>query len=281
MDFFKNLSMHYNALTKQSKRLADYIRKNPAQVTRMTAKALGEESGTSAAAVVRLCQQLGYDGLEPLKLSLARYISHEELNVPIDPIIAPGDSIPDIAQKLCHIQTNTAQETLALINYDAAKRAVALLQKARRVYLFGLGSSGLVAQELCHRLNRIGTACIFLQDCHTSLEYAAVIEPRDLMICFSYSGETREVYLAAQRARERGVEVIAITRDKASTLSDSASVVLNVPVTEKRVRVAAVASISSEMFVADVLYMSLLQKDFEKHEEMLVNTSRVVNLLRE
>ncbi len=281
MDFFKNLSMHYNALTKQSKRLADYIRENPSQVTRMTAKALGEASGTSAAAVVRLCQQLGYDGLEQLKLSLARYISHEELNVTIDPIIAPGDSIPDIAQKLCHLQTNNAQETLALFDYDAVKRAVALLQKARRVYLYGLGSSGLVAQEFCHRLNRIGTACIFLQDGHTSLEYAAVIGPKDLMICFSYSGETKEVYLAAQKARERGVEVIAVTRNKASTLSDSASVVLKVPVLEKRVRVAAVASISSEMFVADVLYMSLLQKDFETHEEMLVNTSRVVNLLRE
>ena len=281
MDFFKNLSIHYNALTKQSKRLADYIRENPSQVVHMTAKALGEESGTSAAAVVRLCQQLGYDGLEQLKLSLARYISHEELNAPIDPIIAQGDSIPDIAQKLYQVQTTTMQETLSLMDYDALKKAVALLQKARRVYLFGLGSSGLVAQELCRRLNRIGKTCIFLMDGHTALEYAAVAGPKDLMICFSYSGETREVYLAARHARERGVEVIAVTRNKASTLSDNASVLLAIPVTEKRVRVAAVASITSEMFLVDVLYMSLLQKDFEQHEEMLVNTSRVVNLLRE
>ena len=35
------------------------------------------------------------------------------------------------------------------------------------------------------------------------------------------------------------------------------------------------------MFWVDVLYMSLLQKDYERYEEMLVNTSRVVNLLRE
>lgn len=281
MDFIKHVSMHYNALPKQSRRLADFIRENPSKAIRMTAKALGEESGTSAAAVVRLCQQLGFDGLEQMKLSLARYVSSEELNTPIDPIIAPGDSIPGIAQKLCHMQTSTVQETLALMDYDAVKRAVGLIQKARRVYLFGLGSSGLVAQELCHRLNRIGTPCIFLSDGHTSLEYAAVIEPRDLMICFSYSGETKEVYLAAQHARERGVEVIAVTRDRDSTLSASASVLLKVPVTEKRVRVAAVASITSEMFLVDVLYMSFLQKDFERHEDMLVNTSRVVNLLRE
>ena len=72
MDFIKHLSMHYNALPKQSRRLADFIRENPSKVIRMTAKALGEESGTSAAAVVRLCQQLGFEGLEQMKISLAR-----------------------------------------------------------------------------------------------------------------------------------------------------------------------------------------------------------------
>lgn len=281
MDFIKNLSMHYNALPKQSRRLADFIRENPSKVIRMTAKALGEESGTSAAAVVRLCQQLGFEGLEQMKISLARYVSSEELNIPIDPIIAPGDSIPDIAQKLCHMQTTTVQETLALMDYDAVKKAVCLLQKARRVYLFGLGSSGLVAQELCHRLNRIGIPCIFLSDGHTNLEYAAVADGKDLVIAFSYSGETREVYLAARHARERGTEVIAVTRDKLSTLTDSASLVLRVPIAENRVRVGAMASIDSEMFVANVLYMSLLQKDFEKYEKMFIDTSRVVNLLRE
>ena len=281
MDFIKNLSMHYNALPKQSRRLADFIRENPSKVIRMTAKALGEESGTSAAAVVRLCQQLGYDGLEQFKISLARHISSAELNTPIDPIIAPGDSIPEIAQKLCHIETNTVQEALALMDYDAVKRAVSILQKARRVYLFGLGSSGLVAQELCHRLNRIGIPCIFLSDPHTNLEYAAVADTKDAVIGFSYSGETKEIYLAAQRARERGVEVIAVTRDKLSTLSDSASVVLNIPITENRVRVGAMASITSEMFVANVLYMSLLQRDYEKYEKMLLATSGIANRLRE
>lgn len=273
--------MRYNALTKQSKRLADFIRENPPQAIKMTAKTLGEASGTSAAAVVRLCQQLGYDGLEQLKISLAKTVSHDELSAPIDPIIAPGDSVSDIAQKLCHIHTGAVQETLALMDYDAVKKTVALLQKARRVYLFGVGSSGLVAQEFCHRLNRIGITCIFLQDGHTNLEYAAVAEEKDLLIGFSYSGETKEVYLVAEQAKARGVPVIAVTRGKASTLSAGASIVLNIPVTEKRVRVGAVASITSQMFVVDVLYMSLIQKDYEKYEGKLMSTSRIANLLRE
>lgn len=281
MDFLKNLSMRYNALTKQSKRLSDYIRENPAGTIKMTAKALGEESGTSASAVVRLCQQLGYDGFEQMKISIAKTVSDEELSDPIDPIISRGDSISDIAQKLCHIQTNALQETLALVDYDDVKKAVLLLQKARMVYLFGVGSSGLVAQEFCHRLNRIGRNCIFLQDGHTSLEYAAVAEERDLLIGFSYSGETKEVFVAAEHAGRRGVPVIAVTRNRNSSLSTAASIVLNVPATEKRVRVGAVSSITTQMFMVDLLYMGLIQKDFEKYGDILVSTSRIANLLRE
>lgn len=281
MDFQKNLSMRYNALTKQGKKLADFIRENPTQTITMTAKALGEESGTSAAAVVRLCQQLGYTGLEQLKISLAKTVSSEELSAPIDTIISTTDSIPDIAQKLCHIQTNAIQGTLSLFDYDSLRRAVALLQKARTVYLFGVGSSGLAAQELCHRLNRIGKPCIFLSDGHTNLEYASVADKRDLVIGFSYSGETKEIYLAAKYAQKNGVPVIAVTRNIGNTLSSFASIVINVPETEKRVRVGAFASVTSQMFVTDVLYMSMLQKDFGKYQEMLLETSRTANLLRE
>ena len=281
MDFSRNLAMRYNALTKQSKRLADYIRENPAGAIKMTAKALGEAGGTSAAAVVRLCQQLGYDSLEQLKISLAQTLDKDELSAPIDPIIAQGDSVADIAQKLCRIQTDAVQETLALLDYDEIKKAVGLIQKARRVYLFGVGSSGLVAQEFSHRLNRIGKPCLFLQDGHTNLEYAALAEEKDLVIGLSYSGETKEVYLAAQYAKQKGAEVIAITRNRVSTLSACATQVLSVPETEKRVRVGAVTSITSQMFMVDVLYMALLQKDYSRYESLLLDTSHIANLLRE
>lgn len=281
MDFQKNLSMRYNALTKQGKRLADYIREHPTQTIKMTAKALGEESGTSAAAVVRLCQQLGYDGFEQFKISLAKTISHEEILAPIDTIISASDSVADIAQKLYLNQKSAIEGTLELLNYDELRRVVLLLRGASRVYLFGVGSSGLAAQELCHRLNRIGKTCIFLSDGHTNLEYASVAGPKDLIIGFSYSGETKEVYLAAKYAQKNGTPVVAVTRARASSLSSCASIVIQIPDMEKRVRVGAFASITSQMLVADILYMSLLQKDFDKYEDMLVNTSRLANRLRE
>lgn len=281
MDFYRNLSLRFEKLTKQNKKLAEFVMDHPDQVISMTAKALGEASGTSAAAVVRMCQQLGYDSLEQMKIDIARAMSDEELQEPIDLMVSSSDTVGDIVKKLSYSQVSALEETAALLGLEDIRRAVDLLQKAGRVYLFGIGSSGLAAQELCHRLNRIGKPCIFLLDGHTALEYSAVASADDLLICFSYSGETKEVYLAARQAQKRGVPVIAVTRTRTSTLSRCASIVIRIPEMEKRVRIAAVSSITSQMFIIDVLYMCLVQMNFEQYEKILVDTSRVVNHLRE
>lgn len=281
MGFYENLSLQYNTLTKQGKRLAEYIRENPYKTIKMTSKALGGESGTSAATVVRLCQQLGYESFEQMKISLALDGGSDELNSPIDTIISAGDAIPDIAQKLCQKHMDSLRETLTMLNYNTLQKVVAMLQRAKTIYLFGIGSSGLAAQELCHRLNRIGKPCIFLLDGHTNLEYSAIADKKDLIIGFSYSGETKEVYLAAKNARKKGVPIVAVTRDRVNPLSACADIILTVPDSEKRVRVGAFASITSQMLIADMLYMSLLQQNFNQYENMLVETSRVANRLRE
>lgn len=281
MEFFENLSMRYNALTRQNKKLADFVRENAEAVIKMTAKSLGEASGTSAAAVVRLCRQLGYDGFEQMKITIARSVNTEDLNTEIDQIIAAGDSAADVAQKLYYTHSKALQDTLSMMDYESVKKAALGMAKARRVYLFGIGSSGLAAQELCHRLNRVGKTCIFLSDGHTNLEYACLAEKGDLAICFSYSGETKEVYLAAEQMRKNGVPVVAITRDRPSRLSGCATICVNIPETERRVRVGAFSSVMAQMFIINVLYMCMIQKDFEQYESKLMSTAHIANKLRE
>ena len=281
MDFQKNLALRYNSLTKQGKRLADFICENQADVIRMTAKKLGEESGTSAATVIRMSHQLGYESFEMMKISLARDGIGNELNAPVDTIISPGDSVVNITQKLYHSRLDTLSATLALLHMEDIKQIVALLQKARKIFLFGVGSSGLVAQEFTHRLNRIGKTCIFLSDSHTNLQYASIIEKGDLIIGFSYSGETKEVYLAAESGYKKGVPVVAVTRNRPNSLSAWATYILAIPDTERRVRIGALASANAQMFIVDILYSCLLQKDYSKYESKLIETARIVNQLRE
>lgn len=281
MDFTNNLKIKYNTLTRQGKKTADYIRENPEKAIKMTAKMLGSASGTSAAAVVRLCYQLGYESLEHMKISIAKDLSNEDMTMPIDTIIEGGESMSELAKKLYGNLHSALQGTLEIIDYDCLKQAVVSMQKAQRIYLFGIGSSGLAASELCHKLNRIGKTCIFLQDGHTNLEYASIAGKKDVVICISYSGETKEVYMAAQWAHKNGTCVISITRNRTSSLSAVSTILLNIPEREKRVRIGAFASVTTQMFMTDLLYLGVVRNDLDKYESMLVDSSRIANQLRE
>lgn len=280
MDFFENLNAKYNTLTTQGKKIADNINQNPDKTIRMTAKVLGEASGASASAVIRLCQRLGYESLEIMKIHIAKSLNKDELAVPIDTVISGGNTLTEVAQKLYASVQDTMLRTINMLDYEALKESVAILQKASRVYLFAIGGSALAAEDMCHKFNRIGKPCIFFQDGHTSLEFVSVVGKRDAVVAISYSGETKEVYLAAKGSLEKGAKVISITRDRTNTLSAFSTVILNIPEVEKRVRVGVFGSKFSQMFITDVLYLSMLQKNFDEFENMLTDASRIVNQLR-
>ena len=282
MSFFENLSVRYNGLTKQGKRLADYIRKYPEAALKMTAKSLGKQSGTSAAAVIRFCRQLGYESLELMKISLAvESVSGDELSSPIDTIISSGDSVSEIAEKLLFNMTTALRRTLEIIDYEDLKKVIHMIEKAKLIYVFGIGASRFAAQEFSHRLSRLGRPCIYQIEGHTNLELASVADKKDIIVAFSYSGETKEVYLAAESAHSRGVPVISITRDRPNSLRNFSTVSIIIPDSERRIRVGAFSSRATQMFIGDIIYLNILQKNFSEIETLFMETSRIVNKLRE
>lgn len=281
MDFNGNLRIRYSSLTNQGKRVADFIMADPSKAIHMTAKALGDESGTSAASVIRFCNKLGYESLEALKIHLARSLNSEEMSMPLETIVSSESSIHDLGPVLFGNTSKALQETLELLDYDDLKKAIELLKKAKTIYIFGVGASSLTAIDLIHKFNRIGKPCIYLMDGHTNLEFASVTTKKDVVIALSYSGETKEVYLAAQGAMNNGVPVISITRNRPSTLSALSTIVFRLSESEKRIRAGAFSSKFSQMFMADLLYLGLIHEDYNIYENLLVDTSRIVRGLRE
>lgn len=281
MDFNENLRVRYSGLTRQSKRVADFIKASPAKALRMTTKELGEESGTSAASVIRFCNKMGYKSMEDLKIHLARSLNSEEMSLPLENIASKGRSINDLGRILFGDTSNALQETLALLNYDELRKAVELLKKARTVYIFGVGGSSLAALDLFHKLNRIGKPCVYYLDGHTNLEFASVATKKDAVVAISYSGETKEVYLAAKGAENNGAPVISITRDRPSTLSALSTIIFKLSESEKRIRAGAFSSKFSQMFMTDLLYLGVIHEDYNVYEDLLVDTSRIVRGLRE
>jgi len=274
----ETIEQRYKSLSKQQKLLATYILRNPKDVLNLTSKELGEKSGVSTATVVRFAQQLDLASFSDLKISIASQLSSGK--VIVDTVIEKDDTSKIMSEKLEQVYDSSIQKSLAMINENDLNKAVELLNEATHVYLLGVGTSGLIAYDLYHKLNRYGIKTFYETDAHMNLEFLANATKDDVVVAISYSGKTREVGIGSEYAKEHHIPVIAITREDTPLVSSS-DICLTIPDNERTIRVAAIASKISTMYITDLLFISVMQLRYGEMKESAIRTNHLINKLKE
>lgn len=274
----ETIEQRYKSLSKQQKLLATYILRNPKDVLNLTSKELGEKSGVSTATVVRFAQQLDLDSFSDLKISIASQLSSGK--VIVDTVIEKDDTSKIMSEKLEQVYDSSIQKSLAMINENDLNKAVELLNEATHVYLLGVGTSGLIAYDLYHKLNRYGIKTFYETDAHMNLEFLTNATKDDVVVAISYSGKTREVSIGSEYAKEHHIPVIAITREDTPLVSSS-DICLLIPDNERTIRVAAIASKISTMYITDLLFISVMQLRYGEMKESAIRTNHLINKLKE
>ncbi|MCW3492569.1 6-phospho-3-hexuloisomerase [Microbacterium sp. SSM24] len=118
--------------------------------------------------------------------------------------------------------------TLATERSDQIAALAAVLQSARRVFVFGLGRSGLALQMTGMRLMHVGLAVHIVGDATTP-----AIGPGDVLFAASGSGTTGGIVRAADNAVKAGARVVAITANPDSPLAAASVATVVVPAAGK------------------------------------------------
>lgn len=262
-------------LTETDRRLASYLLDHSRDAIHMSAKELSAQCDTSPAAVVRLSQKLGFKGFTALKLELAKESGQEEPDV-FRSAIRDNDDMETIVRKAEQIHLRNTSLTYQMVNVSILSQAVEEICAGRRIHLFGVGASGLLAMDFLYKSSRIGIPAFYHSDVHTNLATAALLGPEDIVIAISYSGETLDTVLAAQTARERGSKVIAITQANRNTLSRLADYPLYIPGEEPDLRVGAMTSRTSGLLILDLLFLGIAKHNPEQTQESLRQTRELI-----
>jgi arabinose-5-phosphate isomerase len=124
----------------------------------------------------------------------------------------------------------------------------------------GLGKSGHVARKVAATLASTGTLATFLHAAEASHGDLGMIGPADLIIAFSWSGETVELRNIISYSRRFRVTLIAITSSRDSTLGASADICLELPQVAEACPhgLAPTTSATVQMVFGDALAMALL-----------------------
>lgn len=282
MEVLPKIRKEYAGLSATHQKIADYILHFPKEVISKTSAEIGEASGTSSATVVRFVRKIGYSGLDDLKVHLASEHVVMRNDKEIDPIISKDDSIDALCDKIEVLTKETVTDVFVTIDKKLLQQAITAVKKSRRIYLFGIGASSLVAYDLFHKLNRAGRQASYVFDSHIGIEMLSYATADDVVIAITYSGYTKEVLLACNYAREKNAHLIIITRNNSAKLHVLADEVLLVPGNEHLLRVGAISSLYSSMLVGTVLYLGVIQEDIEQGvEENMRLTKQWVSPLKD
>jgi RpiR family carbohydrate utilization transcriptional regulator len=197
-------------LSPAERRVAEWILAHPREVLTSNLAELANRAGTSEPTVVRLSRRAGAEGYSDLKLRLAQSLSRPSTYLHRD--VAPGDPLGDAVMK---VMDRSAQALLSLRERIGAypfADAVPLMTGARQWVFCGLGASGSVAQDACHKYFRLGVPCVSWTDTPTILQAASLAGPGDVLLAISHTGRWPRLAAAQAQALDRGASVLAFTQ---------------------------------------------------------------------
>jgi arabinose-5-phosphate isomerase len=140
-------------------------------------------------------------------------------------------------------------------------RAVDLLQGCRgRVVVTGMGKSGIICRKIAATLSSTGTPAFFLHPAEAIHGDLGVVQPEDVVVAISQSGETEELLRLLEYIRRIGARLVALTGVPRSTLGQAADVALDCHVDEEAcpLNLVPTASTTAALALGDALAMTLL-----------------------
>ena len=202
-----------SSLAPAEQRVGKLVLADPRAFANLPITELGLRSNVSKPTVVRFCRSMGYDGLSDFKLKLAGTVSE---GVPfIHRSVDADDKTADVMVKVID---NTVAAFLKYRNdassvaiEKAADALLATYHAGKRIEFFGVGNSGIVAQDAQHKFFRLGITSIAYSDGHMQVMSASLLGPGDCVVVISNSGRTRDLMDACDIARKNGATTLVIT----------------------------------------------------------------------
>ena len=179
-----------DSLTPSARRIADYVLVQPQRVTELSIAELAQQANVGEASIIRFCKGINFKGFQDLKMKLAIEVAtpHDTEKHMLDTELTADDDAEHIGRKLQQTINNVLGETLNLLDFSELEAVACALQQQKRIYFFGVGSSGITAEDAKNKLMRIGFDVDALTNNHFMYMKAALLNSDDVAIGISHSG---------------------------------------------------------------------------------------------
>ncbi len=134
-------------------------------------------------------------------------------------------------------------------------------QSTGRLVLTGVGKSAQVGQKIAATLNSTGTPALFMHAADAIHGDLGMLQPDDLLLCISKSGNTPEIKVLIPWVRSMGNSILAMVSDPGSFLEEQADLSFRIPVSREACpfNLTPTTSTTLQLAAGDALALSLLR----------------------
>ena len=221
---------------------------------------LADACNVGESSVFRFCKTLKLRGYQEFKIALAHNTSLEDEMPQLSSEITMQDTIDELSSKMLTATVNALTETHNIINTNDVSKAVDMIINGSRIHFFGVGASLMTALEAKNKFMRITNKTDCTIDSHLQIMSASLMTKDEVAVLISYSGSTKDTIEVAKVAKERGANIIIITRFAKSPLTSYSDITLLCGANEGPLQGGSLSAKISQLYLLDLLYTEYFKR---------------------
>ena len=177
-------------------------------------------------------------------------------------------------QNLLRIESEAIAQTATRLDPSAVEQVVDLLASCKgKVVILGVGKSGIIGQKIAATMTSAGTAALYLHPSDALHGGLGIVQPNDVVIVLSNSGETDEIVAMLPYLKNRQVPIVAIVGNLNSTLARRVDLVVDASVDKEAcpLNLAPTTSTTVALAIGDALAMTVMKVKGLTPDDFAVN----------
>ena len=169
------------------------------------------------------------------------------------------------AQEVLTIESEAIAGLVEQLDEDFERAVRCIIKSTGKVIVSGMGKSGIIGKKIAATLASTGTSSFFMHPGEAYHGDLGMIDPHDVLLAISYSGETDEILRLIPFLKDNGNTLIAMTGNSQSTLARCARMHLRVSVAKEACpfNLIPTSSAIAALAMGDALAVAIMkEKDF-------------------
>ena len=118
--------------------------------------------------------------------------------------------ILEIVKQTIKKESESIKKLLDYVDNEFVSAVKEIFNSKGRVIISGIGKSAIIGNKIVATLNSTGTPAIFMHAAEAIHGDLGIIQPDDVVICISKSGNTPEIKVLTPLVKSRGNKLIAL-----------------------------------------------------------------------